>query len=151
MIEESLENFLEDTEFPYTASASGGGQMDGPGNGERPGDGQKPDGDFPGEKPDGGNFEDMDDITRNDTSSGISLDGTYETVQDYIDALNADGEWVSYDASTGTVTIKDIASFVQAFKRLRRISEHLISWTAGRGKTHCSDTVTAAGRTLIRS
>ncbi|MBR4445046.1 MAG: hypothetical protein IKS37_04050 [Solobacterium sp.] len=120
-IEESLEHFLEDTEFPYTASSSqGGGHMHGGGqrpDGGTPPDGERPEGMPEGEGPGDMNFEAMDDITRNDTSaSGLSLTGTYETAQDYIDALNVNGEWVSYDASANTVTIKDIASFVQAFK-----------------------------------
>jgi hypothetical protein len=58
----------------------------------------------------------MDDITRNSTSSGLSLNGTYETAQDYIDALNAEGEWVTYDSETNTVSITSIADFVKALK-----------------------------------
>lgn len=132
-IERSLNNFLSDTEFPYDASSSGG-MLGGPGGGmrggERPdgGNGQKPDGEAPsfagGQMPDRDSasgdaetsFEDMDDITRNETTGGISLSGTYETAQDYIDALNADGEWVDYDASSNTATISSIEAFVQAFK-----------------------------------
>ena len=185
VIEESLENFLVDTEFPYDASASSGGGMGGdPGGGGMPDgemqggefgggkpdestdsgfdggkpdgnmdggfDGGKPDGDMPdGNKPDGapddnngghgnkhgqghGNaaennndsktsdgevsYEDIDDITRNDTTSGLSLSGTYETAQDYIDAMNENEEWVKYDSSTGKVTITSIEAFVKAFK-----------------------------------
>ncbi len=41
-------------------------------------------------------YEDIDDITRNETASGVSLTGAYETPQDYIDALDANGEWVAY-------------------------------------------------------
>ena len=41
--------------------------------------------------------ENEDGINRNETSSGVTLSGTYETVQDYIDALNATTEWVTYD------------------------------------------------------
>ena len=155
VIEESLNNFLSDTEFPYSASASGG-MMGGPGGGMRGGhggmpfgngdrqDGEKPafgDGDVPdfGEygRPDGEGalsfgeeemsgdmtaaedeqpYEAMDDITRNESTGGLSLSGTYETAQDYIDALNADGEWVIYDASTNTATITSIEDFVMAFK-----------------------------------
>ena len=62
------------------------------------------------------NFEAIDDITRNETSSGLSLSGTYETVQDYIDAMNANGEWVSYDAETNTAAVTSIEDFVKAFK-----------------------------------
>ncbi len=134
VIERSLNNFLSDTTFPYDASASSSGGMGGFGNGERPsfGDGQRPDGgegmpDFgSGEMPDGGqmpggasseqSYEDIDDITRNETTSGVSLTGTYETAQDYIDALNANGEWVTYDAATNTATITSIEAFVLACK-----------------------------------
>jgi len=143
VIEGSLNNFLSDTTFPYDASASSGGMggfgggRGGRGNfggGERPffGAGQRPDGgegmpDFgSGEMPDGGqmpdgdfteqSYEDIDDITRNETTSGVSLTGTYETPQDYIDALNANNEWVIYDADTNTVTITSIEDFVLACK-----------------------------------
>lgn len=112
----------------------GGGMPGGFSNGERPsfGDGQRPDGgegmpDFgSGEMPNGGqmpggtsseqSYEDIDDITRNETTSGVSLTGTYETAQDYIDALNANGEWVTYDAATNTTTITSIEAFVLACK-----------------------------------
>jgi hypothetical protein len=58
----------------------------------------------------------MDDITRHETTSGVSLSGTYETAQDYIDALNANGQWVTYDEATNTATITSIADFVTACK-----------------------------------
>ena len=144
VIETSLNNFLADTEFPYTASASGGfgGGMGGPGGfgggmgggfgGQRPDgmggpegnfDGEMP-GDFGGERPEGdlqaegeANYEAMDGITRTDAGeSGVSADGTYETAQDYIDALNADGEWISYDAETNTATVTSVADFTAALK-----------------------------------
>ena len=162
IIEESLENFLQDTVFPYESSGSGEG-MGGPGGmmrGERPdgdggfpggqggfpGGGELPDGEAPegfgGELPDGEapegfggelpereasgsdgsekmenqNFEEMDQISRNETASSLDLSGTYETPQDYIDALNADGTWVSYDEETGEVTITSVEAFVKAMK-----------------------------------
>ena len=128
VIETSLEHFLADTEFPYTASSSGGfgGGRGGMGGG-RP-DGEKPEGNFPG--PNGkeenkGNmdFEAMDGIGRtNAASSGLSLTGTYETKQDYIDALNAEGEWVAWDESTGKVTITGVADFT---RRLKTASKRL--------------------------
>ncbi|MBQ9262837.1 MAG: tannase [Clostridia bacterium] len=148
VIETSLEHFLSDTEFPYTASSSGSfggrggmggmrggnfggmqGGFGGPDNGEKPdfANGEKPD--FGnGEMPDFGNFagteadqeatyEEKDGITRTEsTSSALSLSGTYETKQDYIDALNANGEWVTWDEETNTVTITSVAAFTQALK-----------------------------------
>lgn len=116
VVEESLEHFLVDTEFPYEASsASSSGRGMGGGLG-----GQRPGGDFGGGMPDnaGGspNYAEIDDINRNEISAGLSLSGTYETALDYIAALNAQGEWVSYDAGTGKVTITRVADFVAALK-----------------------------------
>ena len=130
VIEESLNHFLSDTKFPYDASSAsgggrggfGGGMPGGFGGGQRPergegapdfGAGQKPDGEMmSGEV----SFEEIDDITRNETASGVSLSGTYETAQDYIDALNAEREWVHYDATTNTASITSIEDFVLACK-----------------------------------
>ena len=47
---------------------------------------------------------------------GLDLSGTYETPQDYIDALNAEKQWVSYDSATGKVSISSVADFVSALK-----------------------------------
>ena len=134
VIETSLEHFLSDTEFPYTASSSGGfggrggmrggnfggteGGFAGPGNGEKPGfaNGDMPELDG-GTAQQGPAYEEMDGITRTDSaSSALSLSGTYETKQDYIDALNANSEWVAWDEETDTVTITGIAAFTQALK-----------------------------------
>ena len=142
VIEASLEHFLSDTEFPYTASASrgfGGGRggmggmrrgnpgggteggFAGPDNGEKPdfADGEMPDfetfNDPDAEQ--GTVYEDMDGITRTEPiSAALSLSGTYETRQDYINALNANGEWVAWDESTNTVTVISISAFTQALK-----------------------------------
>ena len=136
VIEESLNHFLSDTEFPYDASSASGGRRGGFGGGIPGGfGGQNPFGgeqrpergegtpDFGAEqKPDGGmmsgevSLEELDDITRNETASGVSLSGTYETAQDYIDALNAEREWVHYDAATNTASITSIEDFVLACK-----------------------------------
>jgi len=190
VVETSLNNFLEDTTFPYTVETKKGPR----GGGERP-DGQKPDGapqgENSGQKPDGapqdgngmpddmqkdgqkdgrldgkqaqgtsdenkagddttktrteknrkaseekapadknadgdaasdkGNgapdFYAMDGVDRNLSTGGVTLSGTYETAQDYIDALNADGTWVNYDSATNTATITSIADFTNACKR----------------------------------
>lgn len=179
VIEESLNNFLADTTFPYDSDASSQGHQAGMGpdggfggfgggmpegqmgdsKGEKP-DGQtdkrmgdKPDGqagNFDGKKPNGQSdsseggksdgqpenaaagasdqgsssaagtadvdYTAIDDITRTENNSGISISGTYETAQDYIDALNANGTWVTYDAETNTATITSIADFAEAVK-----------------------------------
>ena len=134
VIETSLEHFLTDTEFPYTVPSGSGfgrggmrggreGNFAGPGPGEMPdfANGEKPDsnpgipdGEAPGE---GTAYEAMDGITRTESlPAALSLSGTYETPQDYIAALNAHGEWVSWDAETNTVTITSVAAFAGALK-----------------------------------
>lgn len=145
VVEQSLNNFLSDTTFPYNADGASRGDMDRFGGGmqsdrddidpddipdeirknhQNGGRGNRdinPD-DIPDEIkeqfPGGGNrdFTAIDDINRNDTSGGISLSGTYETVWDYINALNADGEWVIYDESANTAAITSVADFVAAMK-----------------------------------
>ena len=146
VIETSLNNFLSDTSFPYDASSSGskGGMGGGMPSGEKP-DGEMS-GAPSGEKPDGapgGNssdissasaIENVDNITRNNTSSGLSLSGTYETAQDYIDALNADGEWVTYDSSTNKATITSIETFVKALKTASKNLGAFDQLDAGQGE-----------------
>lgn len=61
-------------------------------------------------------FTAIDQIQRKENSAGVKISGTFATAQDYIDALNADGTWVNYDASTGTATITSIADFAAAVK-----------------------------------
>ena len=135
-METSLNNFLADTEFPYDADSSSQGGMGGQGHGMGGFGGEM--GEFDpenapeqaeGTKPEG--FDDakdtqaesgetdyaaIDDISRTENSSGVSLSGTYETVQDYIDALNANGTWVTYDEETNTATITSVADFAAAVK-----------------------------------
>ena len=135
-IEHSLNNFLFDTSFPYDASASSGkggfgghggmggpGSMGGPGGG-RPDGGNLPEGfgEFPGSGETGGNIqiEDLDDITRNETTAVLDLSGTYETAEDYIAALNTNGEWVSYDPETNSAVITSVEAFVKAFKPISK-------------------------------
>ncbi|MCM1161089.1 MAG: tannase [Roseburia sp.] len=148
VVEQSLNNFLIDTTFPYNADDSSKGGMGGFGNGMRGGrggidsdeipdeikqyhekgndmrggrgdidDGNIPE-EFKGRFPDDGNkdFTAIDDINRNGASGGIFISGTYETAQDYIDALNAEGQWVTYNESTNKATITSIADFVAALK-----------------------------------
>ncbi len=53
----------------------------------------------------------IDDISRIENTSG-----TFETVQDYIDVLNTNGTWVTYDEATNTATITSIEDFAEAVK-----------------------------------
>ena len=134
VVEQSLNNFLEDTSFPYDAQGSGdkAGGRENRGEGIEFADGELPDKNFAdGERPERANGKgDLDiadneknldeprndNIKRNDDSSAVSLSGTYETVQDYIEALNADTTWVTYDSETNTASITSVADFVTALK-----------------------------------
>ncbi|MBD5543594.1 MAG: tannase [Lachnospiraceae bacterium] len=136
VIETSLNHFLQDTAFPYTAARNEKGGF-GRGDNERfelpddmdvdrkqKGFGNKGDldgeigGEFPGPGGPAGedDFYARDGIERNETAGGVGLSGTYDTVQDYIDALNAETTWVVYDSSTNSAAITSIADFVRAFK-----------------------------------
>ena len=152
VIEQSLNNFLSDTEFPYEVSSSDG--MGGPGRGF--GGHGGPDGGFGGHGgPDGdfgtstdkedldikdagsveeSTFEEMDDITRNDSGSGLVLSGTYESAEDYIDALNGNGIWVTYDAESNTASITSIEDFVEAFKSASKNLGAFDQLDAGQGE-----------------
>lgn len=106
VVETSLNNFLKDTTFPYTKTAGGfpgGGIPQGAPDGVMPQgapDGAAPQGAPAGAAPQG-------------ASSTPASSTTYNTVQDYINSLNADGQWVTYDAPTNTAAISSIATFVK--------------------------------------
>ena len=57
-----------------------------------------------------------DGVGRNKTTSSGLTGESYDTAEDYIEALNEDGEWISYDADTKQVSISSIADFVKACK-----------------------------------
>ena len=105
-IETSLNNFLSDNTFPYTAkqtniqvgntAGSGGGVTNLAGG---PGQGQGGP---------GGAMGGSDNAT--------SEAKTYQTAQDYIDSLNTDEKWVTYDAKTNTAKITSIEAFVKHCK-----------------------------------
>ncbi len=100
-VETSLNNFLADTTFPYTESAGGfpGGGMPGGGMPE----GGMPQGNPPaGMEPGAGAPE--------------ATSTTYQTVQEYMDALNKAGQWVAYDAATNTAKVTSLAGFVNSQK-----------------------------------
>ncbi len=143
VVEESLNHFLEDTEFPYDSSKSsehsagmraGGQRPDGkPGTGR---DEKKGDSAAKKEGQTEIDFTQKDDIRRSDSGSvaGVTISGTYETVQDYIDALNADGTWVAYDADTNTVQIRDLESFAKAVKTASKGLAAFDQLDAGQGE-----------------
>ena len=118
-IERSLNNFLSDTQFPYASGGNseradggfaGGGNSGGPGgmpSGEMP-EGEMPEGGMPsGEMPEGG-------MPEGDPSQeqGESEAVTYETAQDYINSLNGEEAWITYNADTNTVDIISVEAFV---------------------------------------
>ena len=86
VIEESLNNFLSDTSFPYTPSSSSS-SGEGPGGDSEGGPGGDP-------------------------PSLRNLDTTYETAADYIASLNSDEEWITYDSTTGNYSISSVEAFV---------------------------------------
>ena len=94
-IEISLNHFLEDTVFPYTPASKGMGMMMG--------------------RPNGNGAQ--DNINRTEGTAGITLSGTYETVQDYMEALNANGIWVTYDAAENTARVTGVSDYVTALKQ----------------------------------
>lgn len=121
VIEESLNTFLETTTFPYVVEESNGGMGGGTPTGTPPSDDDsklEEDTEVTSEQQEveTTSIEDVDQIQRVDTSSGITLSGTYDTVQDYIDALNAETEWVLYNAETNKVSITSVEEFVVALK-----------------------------------
>lgn len=72
VVNQSLNNFLADTSFPYTSDGAGPG--------------------------------------------GSTESVTYETAQAYIDRLNAEAQWVTYDAATNTAKISSLADFAKYVK-----------------------------------
>ena len=102
----------------------------GPPDGEMPGmPGGGPQGQGPGGAPDGrgpgeaggyldqnGDFQE-DGINRMDGGMGQTESKTYETVQDYIDSLNANGTWVVYDPASNTAAITSVADFMAHCKK----------------------------------
>lgn len=112
-IETSLNNFLSDTTFPYTPKAatiqirntgpSGGGIGNLAG---RRGEGRAPGQDI---------AQNQDDApgANNNTISDTKI---YHTAQDYINSLNTDENWVTYDVRTNTAKITSIESFVKHCK-----------------------------------
>ena len=80
-------------------------------------------------------FAAIDNIRRNSGSSAaVTLSGTYETKEDYIAALNAPFQWVSYDEATGKVEITSFADFCKAMKPASKSLGAFDQLDAGQGE-----------------
>jgi hypothetical protein len=147
-IEESLNNFLSDTTFPYTPGTSttsadaglaggdggaSGGEAGGAPSGSAPsGSSSAPSGSAPdasssqggsapsGVRPDatgssasstpsGSGSAMMQGMTGNSSTTDST---TYETAQAYIDSLNSDATWITYNPTTNTAAVTSVESFV---------------------------------------
>lgn len=103
--EDSLNNFLNDTTFPYTPSSQGG--MGGMPTGDTPIDsGNMPAGEAPITT--GGIPSENTEISNSSES--------YENAQEYIDSLNGNETWIEYDAKTNTAKISSLEAFVKHCK-----------------------------------
>lgn len=100
-IETSLNNFLKDNQFPLTT-----GQRD-----------FQVDGAFPGQ----GTQESMGGWTPPKGAPVMSMaqeePHTYNSEKEYIDALNGDNPWITYDEKTNTATISSVEAFVEHMKQ----------------------------------
>lgn len=100
-IETSLNNFLKDNQFPLTT-----GQND-----------FHVDGAFPGQ----GAQEPMGGWTPHKGAPMMPMaqeePHTYNSAKEYIDALNGDNPWITYDEKTNTATISSVEAFVEHMKQ----------------------------------
>ncbi|WP_267618485.1 subtype A tannase [Gordonia bronchialis] len=99
VVQNSLNDFLSYTTFPYTPNTQ---TMAGMGGAGSPGGGP-PSGAAPG----GGTPP---------TGAGSAAATTYATVDDYFDYLNEGGTWVRYDAASNKATVLDLKGFVTSQK-----------------------------------
>jgi hypothetical protein len=115
--EESLNNFLNDTAFPYTPSAGGMGGM--PSGGAPSGDAPSDSGNMPsGDMPSGESPSDAGGAPAGNAAGemGSSDNTTYNTAKDYIASLNGNDTWIEYDESTNTAKITSLEAFVKHCK-----------------------------------
>lgn len=100
-IETSLNNFLKDNQFPLTT-----GQSD-----------FQVDGAFPEQ----GAQESMGGWTPPKGAPVMPMaqeePHTYNSAKEYIDALNGDNPWITYDEKTNTATISSVEAFVEHMKQ----------------------------------
>jgi len=104
VIQKSLNNFLQDTSFPYTASASqtnAGMAVSAPSG-------------MSGSAPSG--MSGTSGKSSSGSSSGSADGKTYKTAKAYIKSLNSDVTWIKYNEDKNTVTILNLRGFVKTCK-----------------------------------
>ena len=123
--EESLNNFLNDTTFPYTPSSNnnmGAGMPSG-----NIANDNGPIGDMTGQSDNSSSNNNMnagmpfgniadDNGSVGDMTSQSDDSSSYETAQEYIDSLNDNGTWIEYDVATNTAKITSLEDFVKHCK-----------------------------------
>ena len=111
IIEESLNNFISDTSFPYTPSSGGQGGPGGQGGGSHPNGSI-----FPASGsvclPSGSRSFPSSSMSPPSSSSKRNLETSYETAADYISSLNSDKEWITYDSSSKKYKITSVVDFL---------------------------------------
>ena len=118
-VEQSLNNFLKDTKFPYTATSMNGPSRAAQQSGSKP-SGQKPSGAPSNNMKNGNNSKPSGKKPSGSMPNGgagapggsQSSGKTYKTVQSYIKSLNKNGTWVKYNAKTNTAKITSLKAFV---------------------------------------
>ncbi|WP_128774073.1 subtype A tannase [Actinomyces oricola] len=114
VIEDSLNEFLAVTTFPYTPSSE---QMAGMGGGPSGDSGGAPSGRPPADAGTAaGGAPPSGQAPASGGTDSVGESTTYSTVEEYIASLNSDSEWVTYDAATNTAAIADLAGFVTSQK-----------------------------------
>ncbi len=125
VIEKSLNNFLKDTEFPYTESSQEMADMSGGApSGSAPSGASgsssssaPPSGSAPsGSAPSGASGSGSPAVPSASAASGSASGTTYKSAAAYIKALNADGTWIQYDKKTNTAKITSLKAFVKHCK-----------------------------------
>lgn len=124
VIEESLNNFLNDTQFPYSPASDN--MQNAMPAGNMP-SGDMPSGDIPqdnlgnmsgelhsGDIPSDNIAESVpqDNMERQESSDST----TYNSPEEYVASLNNDFEWITYDSSSNTVNVANIEGFVKTCK-----------------------------------
>lgn len=144
VVEQSLNNFLKDTKFPYKATTQSGP------SGAAAQSGAKPSGTKPsGTKPSGTTKKSSKAPAKTAKSSSAK---TYKTVQAYIKSLNKNGTWVKYNSKTNTATIASLKAFVTHEKKAtkdvgafdgltRQQTENGLFATSGSTKNHFDATM----------